>query len=326
MIRRREFITLLSGAAAWPLAARAQQGALPVIGYLSGVVENENGSVVAAFRRGIGEQGYVEGRNVEILYRYAENQYDRLPDLAADLVRRRVVVIFANYGPASLAAKKATATIPIVFYAGVDPVQAGLVATLNRPGGNVTGVTDFDVELTAKRLQLLHDIAPAATSIGYLHFPVNPSVDDAAITGVVETAARTLGVRLVTASASSASGVERAFAMLVGEGIGAVLIGVSAAFTSRQIIALAAHYALPAMYPNRNFVEAGGLISYVGNPLDAARIAGTYVGQILKGENPADLPVQQPTKFELLINMKTAKAIGLTMPPTLLALADEVIE
>ena len=283
MIRRRDFIVGL-GAAAWPLAARAQQRPMPVIGYLSDVVENENGSVVAAFRRGIGEQGFVEGRNVEVLYRFAENKNERLPDLAADLVRRRVAVIFANYGPTSLAAKKATATIPIVFYAGVDPVQAGLVATLNRPGGNVTGVTDFNVELTAKRLQLLHDIAPAATSIGYLRFPVNPAVDDAAITDVVETAARTLGVRLVTASASSASELERAFAVLVREGIGAVLIGVAAAFARRQIIALAAHYALPAMYPNRNFVEAGGLISYEGNPLDAARIAGTYVGRILKAE------------------------------------------
>jgi putative ABC transport system substrate-binding protein len=325
---RRDFITVLGGAAVWPLAARAQQGALPVIGYLSSVAENETRSVVAAFRQGIGEQGFVEGRNVEFLYRFAENKYERLPDLVADLVRRRVAVIFANFSAASLAAKKATATIPIVFYAGVDPVQAGLVASLNRPGGTVTGVTDFNVELTAKRLQLLHDIAPAATSIGYLHFPIDPAVDDAAITGVVETAARTLGVRLVTASAISASEIERAFAMLVDEGIGAVLIGVSVmtVITPRQIIALAAHYALPAMYPNRDFVEAGGLISYKGNPLDAARIAGTYVGQILRGENPADLPVQQPTKFELLINMKTAKTLGLTVPPTLLALADEVIE
>ena len=324
-MKRREFITLLGGAAGWSVTARAQQGALPVIGYLSSVAENETRSVVAAFRQGIGEQGFVEGRNVEVLYRFAENKNERLPDLAADLVRRRVAVIFANTGPASLAAKKATATIPIVFYAGVDPVQAGLVASLNRPGGTVTGVTDFNVELTAKRLQLLHDIAPAATSIGYLHFPIDPAVDDAAITGVVETAARTLGVRLVTASASSASEIERAFAVLVGEGIGAVLLGVSV-ITPRQIIALAAHYALPAMYPNRNFVEAGGLISYRGNPLEAARIAGTYVGLILKGENPADLPVQQSTRIEMVLNLKTAKALGLNVPQSILLRADAVIE
>jgi putative ABC transport system substrate-binding protein len=331
MIRRRDFITLLGGAAAWPLAARAQQPRLPVIGYLSSNQESDesgDNGAVAAFRRGIGEQGYVEGRNVEILYRYAENQYDHLPELAADLVRRRVAVIFCFGTLASLAAKKATATIPIVFSTGADPVDAGLVASLNRPGGNVTGTAYLVVELAAKRLELLHEIAPAAKSIGYLHFPGFAAADDPAITGVVETAARTLGVRLVTASASSASKIERAFAVLVGEGSGAVLLGVSVAsvITPRQIVALAAHYALPAMYPNRDFVEAGGLISYKGNTLDAARIAGNYVGQILKGEHPADLPVQQPTKFELLINMKTAKTLGLTVPPTLLAFADEVIE
>jgi putative ABC transport system substrate-binding protein len=304
---------------------RAQQRALPVIGFLRSSSASDSADIVSAFRQGIGEQGFVEGRNVEVLYRFAEKKFERLPDLAADLVRRRVSVIFVSTAPASLAAKKATATIPIVFYTGVDPVHAGLVASLNRPGGNVTGVTDFNVELTAKRLQLLHEIAPAATSIGYLHFASVPTVDDAAITGVVETAARTLGVRLVTASASSASEIERAFAVVVGERIGAVLIGVSV-ITPRQIIALAAHYALPAMYPNRDFVEAGGLISYRGNPLDSARIAGTYVGQILKGENPADLPVQQSTRIEMVLNLKTAKALGLNLPQTLLVAADEVIE
>jgi putative ABC transport system substrate-binding protein len=297
---------------------------MPVIGFVSGGYSVSD-SEVSAFRRGLSESGFVEGRNVAIEYRWVENQYDRLPALAADLVRRRVAVIFASGGPASLAAKKATATIPIVFYEGADPVQVGLVASLNRPGGNVTGVTDLNVELTAKRLELLHEIAPAAHRIGYLHFPGDPAVDDAAITGVVETAARTLGVRLVTASASSASEIERAFAVLVGEGIGAVLIGV-AVINPRQIIALAAHYALPAMYPNRYFVEAGGLISYKGNPLDAARIAGTYVGRILKGEIPADLPVQQVTRIEMVLNLKTAKALGLNVPQTLLVAADEVIE
>jgi putative ABC transport system substrate-binding protein len=225
--KRREFITLLGGAAVWPLVARAQE-TMPVIGFVSSISASDSADIVSAFRRGLSESGFVEGRNVAIEYRWAENQFDRLPALAADLVRRRVAIIFAGTSPASLAAKKATANISIVFYAGVDPVQAGLVASLNHPGGNVTGVTDFNVELTVKRLELLHEIAPAATSIGYLHFPTGvPIVDDAAITAVVETAARTLGVRLVTASASSASEIERAFAVLVGEGVGAVLIGVS---------------------------------------------------------------------------------------------------
>jgi len=222
-IGRRDLLAILGGAAAaWPLAARAQQGALPVIGYFSAV--DDPRSVVAAFRQGIGEQGFVEGRNVEFLYRFAENKYERLPDLVADLVRRRVAVIFANYGPTSLAAKKATATIPIVFNEGVDPVQAGLVASLNRPGGNVTGTTNLLVELAAKRLELLHEIAPTAASIGYLHDSAVTTVEEPSVK-IVETSARTLGVRLVTANASTPDEIESALAMLVSKGIGAVLVG-----------------------------------------------------------------------------------------------------
>jgi putative ABC transport system substrate-binding protein len=329
-MRRREFITLLGGAAAWPLAARAQQRTLPVIGYLSSNESDESGDnrAAAALRRGLGEQGYVEGRNVEILYRYAENQYDLLPELAADLVRRRVAVIFCPTTPASLAAKKATATIPIVFSIGSDPVQAGLVASLNRPGGNVTGMAYLVVELAAKRLELLHEIAPAAKSIGYLYNPnYSAAVEERSIQAL-ETAAGTLGLRLVTAKATTASEIEGAFAMLVREGIGGVLIGGTAPllFQSNQVVALAAHHVLPAMYAYREIVEAGGLISYGGSAVDANRLAGTYVGRILKGENPADLPVQQVTRIEMVLNLKTAKALGITVPPTMLAIADEVIE
>jgi putative tryptophan/tyrosine transport system substrate-binding protein len=326
-MKRREFITLLGGATAWPLAARAQQRALPVIGYLNSLsAENETSSVVAAFRQGIGEQGYVEGRNVEVLYRFAD-KLERLPDLAADLVRRRVVAIFAAFAPAALAAKRATGTIPIVFVTGADPIQAGLVASLNRPGGNVTGATFLTVELIAKRLELLHEIAPAAKSIGYLYTPIVSAIDEPSIIAL-ETAARTLGLRLVTTIMSTPSQTERAFAMLVGEGIGALLIGTDVFNTQwrNQIIALAAHYALPAVYPNRLFVEADGLISYRGNGSDAEHVAGTYVGRILKGEKPADLPVQQSTRIEMALNLKTAKALGLNVPQTLLVATDEVIE
>jgi putative ABC transport system substrate-binding protein len=284
-MKRREFIAGLGGVAAWPLGARAQQRPLPVIGYLT-----ENASV-AAFRQGIGEQGYVEGRNVEVLYRFAEYEFERLPGLAADLVRRRVAVIFCNSTPASQAAKKATAAIPIVFSVGTDPVQAGLVASLNRPGSNVTGVTYLLTELVAKRLELLHELAPAAKSIGYLYNSnYFPTVEEPSIKAV-ETAAGTLGLRLVTAKVTTASEIEGAFAMLVSEGNGALLIGASLFLWREQIIALATHYALPAMYAYRAIAEAGGLISYGGRGTDADRLAGTYVGRILKGEKPADLPV-----------------------------------
>jgi putative ABC transport system substrate-binding protein len=326
-LRRREFIAGLGGVAAWPLATGAQER-LPVIGYLSSNQENEesgdNGSI-AALRRGIGEQGYVEGRNVEILYRYAENQYDRLPELATDLVRRRVAVIFCDTTPASLAAKKATATIPIVFAVGADPIQAGLVASLNRPAENATGTAYFVVELAAKRLELLHEIAPAAKSIGYLYNPNYSAAIEEPSIKALETAAGTLGLRLVTAKVTTASEIEGAFAMLVGEGSGAVLIGTLIQWTN-QIIALAAHHALPAMYPYPTIAENGGLISYGGRGRDAVRLAGTYVGRILRGEKPADLPVQQVTRIEMVLNLKTAKALGLNVPQTLLVAADEVIE
>jgi putative tryptophan/tyrosine transport system substrate-binding protein len=331
-MRRREFIAGLGGTVAWPLVARAQQGAMPLIGCLF-VVDALGRDVpwgagspsIAAFHRGIGEQGYVEGRNVEILYRYGEYQNDRWAELTADLVRRRVAVIFVNFTPAALAAKKTTATIPIVFALGSDPVQAGLVASLNRPGGNVTGTAYLLVELAAKRLELLHEIAPAAKSIGYLYRPTAPSIEEPSIEAL-ETAARTLGLRLVTANASPASGIERAFAKLVGEGIGALLISATFFYQSNQVVALAAHYALPAIYAYRAIVEVGGLISYGGDADGSHRLAGTYAGRILKGENPADLPVQQSAKVELIINMKTAKSLGLTFPLNVLALADEVIE
>jgi putative tryptophan/tyrosine transport system substrate-binding protein len=326
-MRRREFIAGLGSTAAWPLAADAQQRALPVVGYLGPRNEDERWWV--AFRRGLGEQGYVEGRNVEILRRDVlyPRGYDRFPELAADLVHRGVAVIIAWGTPPVLAAEKATSTIPIIFLIGSDPVQIGLVASLNRPGGNVTGMTYLMTELFPKRLAMLHEIAPRAMSIGYLYSSSVSAVDEPSIMAT-ENAARILGVRLVKADASTPSEIERAFAMLVGERIGALLIGPSSAPpTWRGLIALAAHYALPAMYPDRSMVEAGGLLSYTANFfLDSVRLAGTYVGRILKGEKPADLPVQQSTRMQLVINLKTAKALGLTIPETLLATADEVIQ
>jgi putative ABC transport system substrate-binding protein len=328
MIKRREFIAGLTAAAAWPLVARAQQAAMPVIGFLT-LLDSLNtdrfAEHLAAFRRGIGEQGYVEGRNVEILYRYGEYQNDRWPELAADLVRRRVAIIFVNFTPAAVATKKATATIPIVFALGSDPIQAGLVPSLNRPGGNVTGTAYLLVELAAKRLELLHAIAPAAKSIGYLYRPNVPFIEEPTMEAL-ETAARALGLRLVTTTASTPSEIERAFAMLMGEGIGALLISRAFIYQSNQVVALAAHYALPAMCADRQMVEAGGLASYAADSFVSHRLAGTYVGRILKGEKPAYLPVQQSEKVELVINLKTAKALGLTIPETLLATADEVIQ
>jgi putative ABC transport system substrate-binding protein len=323
-MRRREFIAALSGAAAWPVVAHAQQRPLPVVGVFNTYpAEPDLSWRAAAFRQGIGEQGYVDGRDVEILYRYAEKS-DSLPELAAEFVRRRVAVVFTVTTPAALAIKKATATIPIVFSSAADPVQAGLVASLNRPGGNVTGVTYLVADLAAKRLELLREVVPAAKSIGYLYDPNNSAVEDPSITAL-ETAAATLGLRLVTAKATDAGEIERAFAVLVEEGIGALLAGNLVRFTS-QIIALAAHDALPTMYPYRNIVEAGGLISYGGDTVGSYHLAGTYVGRILKGAKPSDLPIQQSTRVELAINLKTAKALGLTIPLPLLVRADEVIE
>ena len=329
-MRRREFIAGLGSAVALPLAARAQQRPLPVIGALLGTsypnFSDAGGAPTAAFRQGLGEQGYVEGRKVEILYRFAEYQNDRLPELAADLVRHRVSAILTGGAPATLAAKKATATIPIVFFTGIDPVQAGFVASLNRPGGNATGAAYLSVELDAKRLELVHEIAPAAKFIGYLYDPKYSAAYSEAEIKVLETAARTLGLGLVTAEASTPSEIERAFAMLVGEGIGAFLYSTYLIPQRHQIIALAAHHALPAIYADRAMVEAGGLISYGGSVSDATHVAGTYVGRILKGEKPADLSVQQSTRTEMAINLKTAKALRIEVPPKVLVLADQVIE
>jgi putative ABC transport system substrate-binding protein len=323
MIRRRDFITLLGGAVAWPLTARAQQPTLPVVGYLSGQTKDADRLSLAAYRRGLGEQGYVEGRNVEILLRYSEARVDRLREFAEELVRNRVSVIYAEGGPPHVqAAKAANAATPVVFLTGVDPVEAGLVASLNHPGANVTGVTFLSKELTAKRLDLLHEVVPGVTSIGFL-----TAAGDASI-GEAEQAAHSLGVRLVTATARTPSEIDATFASLVGEGIGALLAGRQGQFfiAASELAALAARHKLPAVYAFRESVDAGGLMSYFANVVDAARIAGTYTGRILKGEKPGDLPVLQPTKFELVINLKTAKALGLTVPPSLLATADEVIE
>jgi putative tryptophan/tyrosine transport system substrate-binding protein len=324
-MKRREFIVGLGGAAAWPLVARAQPGAVPVIGYLSGGLDA--GPAVTAFHQGLGELGYVDGRNVEVLHRSAEGLYERLPELARDLVNRRVALIFASVPVlAVLAAKSATATTPIVFVNGVDPVELGLVASLNRPSGNITGVNFLVISLTAKRLEVLKQLAPAATSIGFLVNPTNLATE-AQIRGA-ESAARSLGVRLVILHASTPDDIEAAFASLVGRQISALLGGADALLFSqrRQIAALAIQHAIPAIYEFREFVEAGGLMSYGTRLADAYRLAGTYAGRILEGEKPADLPVQQSTKFELVINLKTAKALGLMVPPTLLARVDEVIE
>jgi len=331
-MRRREFIAaigaaMVAGAATWPFAAWAQQRTVPVIGILDGGTEHATEHQIAAFRRGLGEQGYVENQNVEILYRWAESHYDRLPALAADLVRRRVAVIYSSAcTPCAEAAKSANAMIPIVFVTGGDPVKLGLVASLNRPGANETGISFLTTALVAKRLQLLREIVPAVTTVGYLVNPTAPQAE--AERSEAEMAARALGVHLVILNASAPSEIERAFAIVAEQRIGALLGGADALFVVQraQLAALAARHALPAIYFAREIVEAGGLISYGANISDATRLAGTYAARILKGEKPADLPVQQSTKIEMVINLKTAKALGLEIPPGILAIVDEVIE
>jgi putative tryptophan/tyrosine transport system substrate-binding protein len=327
-MRRREFITLLGGAAAWPLAARAQQPAMPVIGYLGSESPDAFAGRLRAFRQGLSETGYVEGNNVAIEYRWAENQYDRFPALMADLVRREVTVIVAVTGtPPALAAKAATATIPIVFATAGDPVALGLVASLNRPGGNLTGVATLTVELGPKQLEVLGELVPTATIIALLVNPTNPTNAER-LSRDLQAAARTLGLQLHVLHASTERDFDAVFASLPRLRAGALVIGSDPFFNSRsqKLVALALHHAMPTMYPFREYAMAGGLISYGNSFADAHRQVGVYTGSILKGAKPADLPVQQATKVELIVNLKTAKALGLTVPPTLLARADEVIE
>jgi putative tryptophan/tyrosine transport system substrate-binding protein len=328
-MRRREFITLVGGAAAaWPLAARAQQSAMPVIGFLHLTSPETNRENLATFRRGLGETGYIENKNVTIEYRWAQGRNDQLPTLAAELVRRQVsVIVVLESTNGALAAKAATQTIPIVFMQGADPVRIGLVNGLNRPGGNLTGIDLFLTQVAGKRLELLLEVMPAARSIAYLRNPTNPIYAESE-TREVEIAARAHGVRLVFENAGRTSEFETAFADLIQERADALMVSSDGFLLTHpdQIVALAARYAVPAIYGWRQAMAVGGLMSYGTNILDAWRQAGVYTGRILKGEKPADLPVQQVTKVELVLNLKTAKTLGLTFPLPLLGRADEVIE
>ena len=326
-MRRREFVTLLGGAAAWPLAARAQQDIASAVGFLNALGQNDRPNLPAAFRRGLSETGHVEGRNLTIEYRFAENQYDRLPDLAADLVGRKVAVIAATGGGASiLAAMAATKSIPIVFTTGGDPVKEGYVASLNRPAGNVTGVSWFSNLVAGKALGLLHELVIKAAVVALL---VNRQLPEAVSTeSDAQEAARILGRQLLVLNASTPSEIDAAFATMRQRRVGALFVGADPFFGSRrqQIVALAARDAIPTMYTNREFVEEGGLISYGNDTANGYVRAGVYAGRILNGAKPTDLPVDQASKFELVVNVKAAKAIGLTIPESFLARADEVIE
>jgi putative tryptophan/tyrosine transport system substrate-binding protein len=327
-MQRRQFITLLGGAAAaWPLAAHAQQPTLPVVGFLNAASAQNYTRQLAAFLKGLGESGYVDGRNVAVEYRWAEGQNDRLPAMAADLVHRRVAVIAATSTPAALAAKAATTTIPISFELGSDPVQLGLVASLSRPGGNVTGVTNANMGIAPKRLQLLHELLPTARIMALLVNPAEPALAET-YTKEVQAAARNFGLELHVLNATSEGDIDVAFSKLTQLRAGGLVIGGGAFFTSRteQLAALSVRHAVPAIYYNRRFAVAGGLLSYGADSTDAYRLAGIYTGRVLKGDNPADLPVQQATKVELYINLKTAKVLGLTIPNTLIGRADEVFE
>jgi putative ABC transport system substrate-binding protein len=324
-MQRREFITLLGGAAAaWPLAARAQQPALPVIGYLSSQAPGTYAP--AAFHQGLSQAGYVEGRNVTIEYHWADGRYDRLPALAADLVRRQVAVIAASSGPTALAAKAATTTIPIVFSIAADPIEFGLGASLSRPGGNVTGVTSLTLELGPKRLELLHELVPTAAVIALLVNPTAPNAETQSRR--MQAAARTLGIELPVLHASSERDFDTVFATLAQLRAGGLVLGQGVVVGSQieRFAALTLRHAVPAISGTSEFVAAGGLIAYPAGNADTARQFGVYVGRVLKGEKSADLPIMQPTKFNLVINMKTAKALGIVVPATVLVRADEVIE
>ena len=327
-MKRRAFVGLVGGVVvAWPLVARAQQPAMPVIGFLNSTSQEGYAARIAAFRKGLAEIGFVEGKNVAIEFRHADGHYDRLPAMAADLVRRQVAVIVAIGASAALPAKAATTTVPIVFSTSGDPVALGLVASLARPGGNITGTARLNVEAGAKRLQLLHEMVPAATIFSLLVNPTNTALAEPQSKDT-EAAARTFGLELHVLRASTDLEIDGAFETLVQLRAGGLMIGPDAFFNSRiaRLAALAVRHGVPTIYQDRAFVAAGGLMSYAGNLGDGYRIAGAYVGRILKGEKPADLAVQQSTKFELCINLKTARALGLTIPTMLLAQADEVIE
>jgi ABC-type uncharacterized transport system substrate-binding protein len=326
MMRRRQFITLLGGAAAWPLAARAQ-AAMPVIGFLRQGSPEPNAHLIVAFRKGLGETGYIEGRNVAIEYRWAHDENDRLPKLAADLVRMRVAVI-ATPGStaAAAAAKSVTDTVPIVFSGGGDPVEMGLVASLNRPGGNVTGVSSMSGELGAKRLGLIQELVPSAARFAVLVNPDNPLTG--AYVADLRAAAAAIGRQIEVLSATTSRDIDTAFRMLTEKPADALLVGPDALFVSRrvQLATLSARHGVPTVYPFRDDAEVGGLMSYGPSNTDLVRQAGIYTGRVLKGERPADLPILRATKFDLVINLTTAKALGLEVPATLLARADEVIE
>jgi len=327
MMKRRQFVTLLGGAvAAWPLAARAQQPAMPVIGLLGSATAREWAPSVAAFLRGLSEAGFVEGRDVAIESRWAENHYDRLPSLAAELIHRQVSVITALTTPSAIAAKAATSTIPIVFTTIADPVQIGLVASLNRPGGNLTGVTFLNVEIVPKMLELLHEVVPTATAMAALINPTNPNADTWSTS--LQVAARTLGLELTVLKVSADRDIDTAFATLIPLRVGGLVIVNDIFIITREerLAALALRHRVPTVFQTHASVAAGGLMSYAGSASDAYRQAGVYTGRVLKGEKPADLPVQQATKVELFINLKTAKALGITVPLPLSGRADEVIE